>query len=204
MKLIILHLNTANKPSPMSVGVAEIQINSQPSKGINLITRHTRARRAPWLATIHDKTKQMIRAHLTLVDVFHAYALADTTWVAHALSRCTPVRYGRIASVSATHNATQFGDSICHVCVSTFQMLVHQGSTNVGLNWHKRGLSPWSSKYLIRPLPFLPIQYSPLSPNCPPGLQLDQPFNYLAKPHKTSIDRKSPIVSEFQPLVFYR
>jgi hypothetical protein len=38
----------------------------------------------------------------------------------------------------------------------------------------------------------------------PPGLQLCQPFNHLAKPHRTSIDRKGPIVSGFQPLIFYR
>jgi hypothetical protein len=66
----------------------------------------------------------MIRAHLTLVHVFHVYASVDTPWVAHALSHYTPVRYGRIASVSAAHDATQFGDSICPVCVSTIQILV--------------------------------------------------------------------------------
>jgi hypothetical protein len=38
----------------------------------------------------------------------------------------------------------------------------------------------------------------------PPGLQLCQPFDQLAKPHRTSIDRKGPIMSGFQPLVFYR
>jgi hypothetical protein len=38
----------------------------------------------------------------------------------------------------------------------------------------------------------------------PPGLQLCQPFDHLAKPHMTSIDRKGPIVSGFQPLVFYQ
>jgi hypothetical protein len=31
----------------------------------------------------------------------------------------------------------------------------------------------------------------------PPGLQLCQPFDHLAKPHRTSIDRKGPIVSGF-------
>jgi hypothetical protein len=67
------------------------------------------------VAIIHDEDKEMIRAHLTLVDIFHTYASADTPWVAHAISRCTPIRYGRIASVSATHNATQFGDSLCPV-----------------------------------------------------------------------------------------
>jgi hypothetical protein len=80
------------------------------------------------VATIHDV------AHLTLVDVFHAYASADPPWVAHALSRCTPVRYGRIASILVTHNATQFGDSIYPVCVSIVQMLVQPGSTDMGLN----------------------------------------------------------------------
>jgi hypothetical protein len=38
----------------------------------------------------------------------------------------------------------------------------------------------------------------------PPGLQLCHLFNHLAKPHRTSIDRKGSIVSGFQPLVFYR
>jgi hypothetical protein len=72
---------------------------------------------------IHDVT-ETIRAHLTLVLVFHAYASADTPWLAHALSQCTPVRCGRIASVSATHDATQFGDSICPIYISTFHMLI--------------------------------------------------------------------------------
>jgi hypothetical protein len=86
------------------------------------------------VATVHDVVKETIKAHLTLVHVFHVYALADTPWVAHALSYCTPVRYGRIASVSAAHDATQFGDSICPVCVSTFQMIVHSDPTDVDLN----------------------------------------------------------------------
>jgi hypothetical protein len=72
------------------------------------------------VATVHDAAKEMIRAHLTLVHVFHMYASADTPWVAHALSHYTHVRYGRIASVSMAHDATQFGDSIYPICVSTF------------------------------------------------------------------------------------
>jgi hypothetical protein len=60
------------------------------------------------VATVHNAVKEMVRAHLTLVHVFHKYASADTPWVAHALSHCTSVRYGRIASVSAAHEATQF------------------------------------------------------------------------------------------------
>jgi hypothetical protein len=75
------------------------------------------------VATIHDEVKETIRAHLTLVHVFHAYASADAPWVAHALSYFTSVRYGRIASISVAHDATQVGDSICPVCVSTFKYL---------------------------------------------------------------------------------
>jgi hypothetical protein len=112
MKLELLRLDVTNKPSPISEGVVEIRINSQPCKGINLTTRHVRARWAPQVATIHDAVKKTIRAPPHPVHVFHVYASADTPWVAHALSHYTPVRYGRVASVSVTHNTTQFGDSI--------------------------------------------------------------------------------------------
>jgi hypothetical protein len=147
MKLIILCLDSVNKPSPISEGVVEIRINSQPCKGINLTTRHTQACRAPRVAIVHDTVKETFRVHLTLVHVFHVYASVNTPWVAHALSHYTPVRYGRIASISAAHDATQFGNSICPVCVSIFQMLVHSDPTNVGLKRHRQGLPHWSSEF---------------------------------------------------------
>jgi hypothetical protein len=43
----------------------------------------------------------------------------------------------------------------------------------------------------------LPSSILPFSLIAPPGLQLCQPFDHLAKPHKTSIDRKGPIASGF-------
>jgi hypothetical protein len=89
------------------------------------------------VATVHDAVKETIRGHLTLVHVFHAYASADTPWVAHGLSHYTPVRYGRIPSVPAAHNATQFGDSICPVCVSTVQMLLQSDPTDANLKRHR-------------------------------------------------------------------
>jgi hypothetical protein len=58
------------------------------------------------VATIHDEVKDMIRAHLTLMHVFHTYASTDTLGVAHALYHYTSVRYGRITSVSMAHDAT--------------------------------------------------------------------------------------------------
>jgi hypothetical protein len=101
------------------------------------------------VATIHDVNMQTIRAHLTIVHVFHVYASVDTPWVAHVLSHYTPIRYGRIVSVSVTHDATQFEDSICPVWVSTFQMLIHSDPTDVGLNRHRWGLPPWSFEFTI-------------------------------------------------------
>jgi hypothetical protein len=71
------------------------------------------------VATIHDEVKETIKAHLTLVHLY-------TPWVAHGLSHFTSVRYGRIDSISAAHDATQFGDSICPVCVSTFKCLFNK------------------------------------------------------------------------------
>jgi hypothetical protein len=72
------------------------------------------------VATVHDAVNETIWANLTLVHVFHTYASVDTPWVVHALSHYTPVRYGRISSVSAAHDATQFGGSICFICVNIF------------------------------------------------------------------------------------
>jgi hypothetical protein len=174
MKLIILHLGAANKPSPISEGVTEIWINNQPCKGKNLTTWHTQTRRAPWVATIHDEVKETIRAHLIRVHVFHAYASVDTPWVAHALSWCTLIRYGRIASVSATHEATQFVDSICLVCVSTFKCLfirtqLMQALTDTGGGYHLGDPNIRSDHS-----PSFPSSILPFPLITPPGLQLCQ------------------------------
>jgi hypothetical protein len=119
------------------------------------------------VTTVHDAVKEMIMTHLTLVHVFYVYVSADTPCVTHVLSHYTSVRYGRIAFVSASHDATQFRNSIYLVCVSIFQMLIHSDSTDTGLKRHRRGLPPWSFEFHIRPLSFLPIQYSLFSPNFP-------------------------------------
>jgi hypothetical protein len=165
MKLIILRLDSANKPSPMFEGVAEIRINSQPCKGIKLTIWNTQARRAPRVAIVHDAVKETIKAHLTLIHVFHTYGSANIC-VAHALSHCTPVRCGRIASISVAHDTTKFGDSMSRMH-QYIQVLVHSDPTSVGLNRQRRGLPPWSSEFQIIALILLPIQYSLLSPNCP-------------------------------------
>jgi hypothetical protein len=106
MKLIILRNDYNRQVLPISVGNHGNSSQFKPSKGNNLTTRHTRARRAPQVATVHNVVQETIRAHLTLVHVFHAYASVDTPWVAHALSHFTPVRYGRIVFVLAAQEAT--------------------------------------------------------------------------------------------------
>jgi hypothetical protein len=133
VKVELLRLDSVKKSSPMSEGVAEIQINSQPCKGINLTTRHTQAQRAPRLATIHDMTRKpdWVLPHPSAI--FHAYASVDTPWVAQTLSHYTSVKWGKVSSNSSTHEGTQFGDSICPVSVSTFKCLFIQTQLARGL-----------------------------------------------------------------------
>jgi hypothetical protein len=188
MKLIILRLDAMNKPSPMSEAVTEIWINNQPCKGINLTTWHTQVWMAPQVSTIHNEVKETIRAHLTLVHVFHVYASVDTLWVAHALSHYTSVRYGRIASVSTAHDATQFRDFICPVCVSTFKCLFIQTQPtwaliDIGMTYHLEAPNIRSDHS-----PSFPSSILHLPLIAPPGLQLCQPFDHFTKPHRTSIN----------------
>jgi hypothetical protein len=135
-------MTATGKCYPYPSVIAKIQINSQPCKGINLRTRRTRARRAPQVATVHNAVKEMIRAHLTLVPVFHVYASMDTPWVAHALSHFTPVRYGRIASVSTAHETTQFAGphKIPYALVHNSNLLIR--ARRSVLNRHRRRLPP--------------------------------------------------------------
>jgi hypothetical protein len=156
------------------------------------------------VATIHDEVKETIRVHLTLVHIFHMYASTDTSWVTHALSHFTSLRYGRIVFVSVAHDVTQLGDFICLVCISTFKYLFNRAQPtwaliNTGGGYHLEALNIRSDHSPSFPSSIL---YFPLI--APPGLQLYHSFDHLAKPHRTSIDRKRPIVSGFQPLIFYR
>jgi hypothetical protein len=149
------------------------------------------------VTTIHDEVKETIRAHLTIVHVFHAYASMDTPWVAYALSHFTSVRYGTITSVSAIHDATQFGDSICPVCVSIFKCLFNRAQPtraliDTGGGYHLKALNIRSDHSPSYPSSIL---HFPII--APPNLQLCHSFDHLAKPHRTSIDRKGSIARGF-------
>jgi hypothetical protein len=147
MKVELLLNDYNGQVLPISKGNRGDSSQFKPCKGINLTTQYTRARRAPRVATVHNAVKEMIMAHLTLVHVFHEYASADTPWVAHALSHFTPIRYGRIASVSAVHKATQFVGprKIPYAPVHNSSLLI--GARRSVLNGHRRELPPWNTKF---------------------------------------------------------
>jgi hypothetical protein len=167
MKLVILCLGAANRPSLISEGVAEIRINSQPCNGINLTTRHTWARREPRVATVHDAVKESGWSYLTLVP--SSTRMPQRThcgWPEHysIVHLWSEVRY------HPTHRHTKilsFGTSYIPYAPVHNQILVHSDPTDTGLNWHRRGLPPWSSEFTIQTTLNLPIQYSPFSPNFP-------------------------------------
>jgi hypothetical protein len=162
MKLIILCLNIANKPSPMSEGVVEIRINNQLCKSINLITQHTLVMEATRVATVHNAVKESDRVLPHPSIIFHVYASADTPWVGRTLSHCTLVKRGKVSSNPSTHEATKFEFSICPVCVSTFKCLFirtqpTRALTDIGGGYHLGALnfrSDHSSSFPSSILPF--------------------------------------------------
>jgi hypothetical protein len=133
MNVELLRLNTANKPSPMSECVAEIRINNQPCKGINLTTRHTQTQRHHVWQPFTIQSNNRVGSYLTLVS--------SSTRMPRRTHRVWPDTVPYNIHKEVGYRPTQrhakllsLGDSICPVCASTFQLLVHQGLTDVGLN----------------------------------------------------------------------
>jgi hypothetical protein len=122
MKLIILRLDSANKPSLISESVAEIRINSQSYKSINLTIRHTQARRAPRVATIHDVTKKPGRVLPCPSVVFHAYASTDIPWVAEHYPIIHPWCEVRYHPTHRRMKLLSLGIP-CPICINTFKYL---------------------------------------------------------------------------------
>jgi hypothetical protein len=172
MKLIILCLDLVNKPSPISEGVAEIQINSQHCKGINLTTRHTQARRTQWVAIVHDAIKESGWVLPRPSAVFHVYASVDTAWVARTLSHCILVKRGKALSNSSIHKATQFQDSICPICISTFMCLFIRAQPTWALIDTSWGYHLGAPNFRSYHSPYFPSSILCFPLIAPPSLQL--------------------------------
>jgi hypothetical protein len=157
------------------------------------------------VATVHDDYHRVKPGIPYSSVAFHVYASEDKPWVAQTLSQCTPVKYGWVSSNSTTVEATQFAGTqeILHGPVHNSNLLT-RARWSV-FNQLKKGLPHWSSECMIHTTINLSIQCSPLSSNCPTRSLIMTTFSMiLLNPHRTSIDRKVPIVSRFQPLIFYR
>jgi hypothetical protein len=171
----------ASKPSTISEGVTEIRIDIQHCMGNNLRTWHMWTRKATWVATVHDVIKELGR-----VIIFHMNTLADTPWVAWTLCHYTSVKRGKVSSNLVTHEATKFaGLHISCMRQNIIKCLFIQTQSTWPLidtsgGYHRGAPNLWS-----RPLILLPIQYSPLSPNCPPGLILNNSINYSSSQPKS-------------------
>jgi hypothetical protein len=83
------------------------------------------------------------------------------------------------------------------------QVLVHSDPTDMGLTDTGGGYHLGALNFRSHHSSSFPSSILPFPLIAPPGLQLCQYLDHLAKPHRTSIARKSPIVSRFQPLNFY-
>jgi hypothetical protein len=152
------------------------------------------------VATVHDVIKKIGQELPRPSVIFHAYASVDTLWVAQTLSHCTPVKRGKdIIQLVDTRSYLVWG----------FHMpcMLHYISKACSFrhNQHRRGLSPWSSKFLIQTTLILPIQYSLLYPNCPARYHI-KPFYQLfmfSTFQKTNQGIKSPKSHEWNlPLHF--
>jgi hypothetical protein len=128
------------------------------------------------VATVHNAVKETIRAHLTLVHVFHAYASMDTPWVAHALSHFTSVKYGSIAFISVAHEATQFAGPIKsrmrqYTTQTCSPRSDDQSLTDTGGGYHLE-----APNFRLDNSPFFPSSILHFPPNCPARSPI-MPFN---------------------------
>jgi hypothetical protein len=155
------------------------------------------------VVTIHDEAKKSgwVLPHPSVV--FPVYASVNTPWVTQTLSHCTPVKRDKVSSNLSTHQATKFEDSICPVCISTFKWLFNRAQVMQALTDTGGGHLLGAPNFRLDHSPSFPSSILSIPLIAPPSLQLCQPFDHLAKPHRTSIDRKGPITSGFQPLDFY-
>jgi hypothetical protein len=98
----------------------------------------------------------------------------------------TSVRYGRIAFVSATHEATQFAGphKIPYGPIHNSNLLTE--ARRSVLNRHRRGYHLEAPNFRSDHFPSFPSSIVHFSLITSPGLQLCHSIDHLAKPHSTS------------------
>jgi hypothetical protein len=105
--------------SPISEGVVEIIINGQPCKGNNLTTQHTWAKRAPRVAIVHDKVKELGQVLPRPSAIFHVSTSADSLWVARHYPFYTSKSEVRYHLTRWHTKILSLRDPITHVCTNT-------------------------------------------------------------------------------------
>jgi hypothetical protein len=165
VKLIIL-LNDCNElVLPISLGNHRVLNKYSTLQGYKPNNTTHAGPGAPRVAIIHDMTK---RSGWVLPPL-----VSSSTCLPRRTRRGWPEHYPIVDPWSEvryrpTHRHTKLPSLgipyIPYVPVHNSNLLT--GARWSVFNWLRQGLPPWSSEYQIRPLSFLPIQYSPLSPNC--------------------------------------
>jgi hypothetical protein len=153
--------------SPIFEGVMEIRVDIQSCKGKNLITRHTWATKAPRVTTVHNDFRR--------VELDPPYTSAhlprDTSTGIHSWPPHYPF-YHLLSMVG--YRPTQRPSRLLNLWdPKILYALVHNQSLFIQTQ-STRALTDTGGAYNLGALnfrsdhsPFLPIDYSRLSPNCP-------------------------------------
>jgi hypothetical protein len=188
---------------PISEGNHGDSSQFKPCKENNLTTWHTWATEATWVATVHDAIKESGRVLPCPSAIFHAYASVDTPWVANTIP------YNNHEEVG--YRPTQWHLKLLSLWDPIKSCMCRYTTQTCSSGPDDWSLTDTGGGYRLEAPNFRSDHSSSFPPSilalpliAPSNLQLCQPFNHLAKPHRTSIDRKGPIASRFQPLLFYR
>jgi hypothetical protein len=150
MKVVLLHLNAANKPSLIFESGTKTRIIIHPA-GENLTTWHTHDLSDSTYGNSSERqSRSRSRSHLSRVHIFHAITL----WAIHGSPYTIPIY---ITVGMMVYHPTQrpsvllsLWDPITLTCISTYSMHANQGPTNAVLNRLRWGLPPlelWTWKY---------------------------------------------------------
>jgi hypothetical protein len=174
MKVELLRNDRNRQVLPIPEGNRGGSSQFNPCKGKNLTTRHLGARRAPRVATVHDAVKELDRVLPRPSAIFHAYASADTPWVARTLSHCTPRKRGKVLSLRDPKKShmCQYMTQTCSPGPDDRSLTDSAGGYQLGASNIRSDNSPFFPSSIIR-FPLI----------APPGLILNHSTNYSSSQH---------------------